>query len=144
MKKYSRQREAVMRALSMTDRHPTAAAIYTEVRKQIPNISLGTVYRNLGQLVENGLASKITTGDGTERFDCNPEQHDHFVCRECGEVSDVTGPPVHEVLSIPAKGSDMRIEGYNLVFHGLCGECAAQVDGKPAHGEGHGDIVQLA
>lgn len=69
MKNYSRQREAILQVLRSTDTHPSASAVYNEVRKLIPNISLGTVYRNLAALAEDGSVLSLSVGDGYEHFD---------------------------------------------------------------------------
>ena len=76
--KYSRQREAIKSYLASTTSHPTADTVYMHVRKEFPNISLGTVYRNLNLLTDLGEAVKITTPDGADRFDGNTNPHYHF------------------------------------------------------------------
>ena len=90
--KYSRQRESIKRYLASTREHPTADTVYTEVKKDFPNISLGTVYRNLNLLTELGEAIKISTPDGGDRFDGITEPHCHFFCKECGSVLDIDMP----------------------------------------------------
>lgn len=89
MIKYSRQRESIKKFLATRRDHPTAKTIYENIRNVFPNISLGTVYRNLTLLVEIGEIQKISTGTGPDRFDYNPMPHYHFVCLGCGEVSDL-------------------------------------------------------
>ncbi len=84
--KYSRQREAVKEFLASRIDHPTADTVYTNLREKFPNISLGTVYRNLSLLADMGEIIKITTGDGADRFDGRITPHNHFICRKCHKV----------------------------------------------------------
>lgn len=87
--KYSRQRESIKQFLSETREHPTADTVYLHVKEEYPNISLGTVYRNLNLLTEIGEAIKISAPDGADRFDGFVEPHNHFFCKECRQVLDL-------------------------------------------------------
>ena len=87
--KYSRQRESIKNALARRCDHPTADALYASIREEFPNISLGTVYRNLNLLVELGEIQKLNFGDGADHFDSNTSNHYHFVCRCCRQVFDL-------------------------------------------------------
>ena len=89
--RYSKQRESIKNYLCGREDHPTADMIYTSIREEYPNISLGTIYRNLSLLVEIGEIQKITT-DGADRFDARVTPHNHFVCRRCGRVMDMMVP----------------------------------------------------
>ena len=84
--KYSRQREAIKQYLASTCEHPTADTVYMNIRGTYPNISLGTVYRNLNLLAEQGEIIKINCQDGSDRFDANVMPHYHFLCNECGKI----------------------------------------------------------
>ncbi len=86
--RYSHQRETIRRIINSTDTHPTADWIFSESKKKIPDISLGTVYRNLKQLVENGIIRTIYDGNLT-RYDHNTDNHDHLKCKVCGDLFDV-------------------------------------------------------
>lgn len=88
MKNYSRQREAILNVLRSTTSHPTVHWIYDNVRLIIPNVSLGTVYRNLTVLVKSGDIMEVDVGDGFEHFDGNPYSHIHFHCTSCGNIFD--------------------------------------------------------
>ena len=88
MKNYSRQREAILNVISSTKTHPTADWIYKETRKTIPNISLGTVYRNLSELKKSGEILSVDVGDGKEHFDFDTSPHFHLACRDCGCIID--------------------------------------------------------
>ena len=87
--KYSRQRESIKNYLLHTEEHPTADTVYMHVREEFPNISLGTVYRNLNLLAETGDALKIPTPSGGDRFDGKTTPHYHFICTCCGKVMDL-------------------------------------------------------
>ena len=87
--KYSRQREAIKASLMNRCDHPTADALYASIREEFPNISLGTVYRNLNLLVETGEIRKLSCGSGADHYDGDVSPHYHFVCRECGHVYDM-------------------------------------------------------
>lgn len=87
--KYSRQRESIKHFLAETKEHPTADTVYLHVKKQFPNISLGTVYRNLNLLTDLGEVVKISTPNGGDRFDGHPEPHNHFLCTKCGRLLDL-------------------------------------------------------
>ena len=87
--KYSRQRESIKKYLASTTEHPTADMVYLHIKEEFPNISLGTVYRNLNLLSDIGEAIKITTPDGGDRFDGNVAPHNHFYCKGCRRVLDL-------------------------------------------------------
>ena len=86
--RYSYQREAIKKAVKGTNSHPTADWIYNQTKKIIPNISLGTVYRNLKQLSKDGEINTIYDGN-IARYDWNIESHDHLKCIQCGDLVDV-------------------------------------------------------
>ena len=87
--RYSKQREAIKDYLKSVTCHPTADTVYLNIQKTFPNISLGTVYRNLNFLVEHGEAIQIDCGDGFVHFDGNPIPHNHFFCRSCKSLLDI-------------------------------------------------------
>lgn len=121
--KYSRQRDMIRSYLSSTKEHPTADMVYENVRKEFPNISLGTVYRNLKLLVSEGEAIKIDCGDGCERFDSRVSPHYHFICRNCGRVLDIEMPSIAHIDTLAGSSFDGVIEGHSVYFYGRCGEC---------------------
>ncbi len=88
MANYSKQREAILLYLRSVKCHPSAKTVFENVKKQIPNISLGTVYRNLSSLAESGEILQFSVGDGTDRFDGDNSFHLHLFCTECGNVFD--------------------------------------------------------
>lgn len=87
--KYSRQRESIKEFLMTRTDHPTADTVYHQLRKIYPNISLGTVYRNLALLADIGEIQKICTGDGADRFDGQVTPHYHVICTRCHQVMDL-------------------------------------------------------
>lgn len=121
--KYSRQRELIKEYLMSTDSHPTADRVYDEIRKIVPNISLGTVYRNLNQLVETGEVLKLSCGDGCDHFDGNLLPHYHFICRSCKNVSDLEMESIDFVNDYANKHFAGTIEGNATYFYGLCPFC---------------------
>jgi Fur family peroxide stress response transcriptional regulator len=98
--------------------HPTAEQIYDRVRRALPSISLGTVYRNLQRLVRDGMIGAARLGARSLHYDPTPTPHDHFVCRSCGRIEDM-------VLDLPAMGARAghEVESHTLVLYGRCGGC---------------------
>jgi Fe2+ or Zn2+ uptake regulation protein len=123
MTKRTKQREAIVRVLKSTSSHPTADWIYDEVRKEIPNISLGTVYRNLRILRESGEILEIGFNGAFGRFDGRPDNHYHFKCDKCGYVFDVEEPVNSEIDERIAQKTGFKISHHWLEFRGLCKEC---------------------
>lgn len=123
--KYSRQREAIKQYLSNTYEHPTAETVYLHVKKEFPNISLGTVYRNLNLLTEIGEALKITMPDGCDRFDGHTHNHNHFTCKCCGCVSDIELTHDYCKDELKSVGFNGVIESANTMFYGTCNTCIA-------------------
>ena len=124
--KYSRQREAVKEYLKGTYSHPTADEVYQEIRSIYSNISLGTVYRNLNLLVEQGEAIKLTTEGGKDHFDGNPMQHYHLFCERCGRVSDIAMEPMQQLNTLAKVGYAGTIRSHSLLFLGECESCCKQ------------------
>ena len=125
--KRSKQREAIIEVLMNTKSHPTADWVYSEVRKDIPNISLGTVYRNLAKLSSDGVIQKLDIGLPTERFDGNPTPHYHVVCVVCGRISDIDTDPLEYINQWGNENFDGEIYRHSLTFYGKCRECAQQI-----------------
>ena len=123
--RYSKQREAIRTYMEGRHDHPTADSVYAAVREELPNISLGTVYRNLMQLVDAGELQVVNTGDNISRFDPTTTEHAHFQCHECGCVFDVDGPVLKDLTSL-TKDSCGEIDSYALCFTGICNECLSK------------------
>lgn len=120
---YSKQREALLRVLRSTRSHPTAYWVYEELRKEIPNISLGTVYRNLAKLAQNGDILKLDIISDKERFDGFTAHHAHFVCNECKAVLDADIPQTYNIREETEQSLGCSIESLSLTFYGVCSEC---------------------
>ena len=121
--KYSKQREAIKTFLMSRKDHPTADQIYSAVREDHPNISLGTVYRNLALLEEVGEIQRLHVNGNTDRFDADVSNHYHFVCGTCGCVQDI---PMEMQVSLSAEAQkyfDGIIDYYTTCFHGKCKNC---------------------
>jgi len=119
--KYSRQRESIKEYLMTRKDHPTADMVYINVKKEFPNISLGTVYRNLTLLSDIGEILKLDMGDGADHFDAKIIPHNHFVCTECGNVLDLEIEL--EIDSSACKDFNGTIDGHVIYFYGKCGIC---------------------
>lgn len=121
--KYSRQRESIKNYLMNSREHPTADMVYMHIREEFPNISLGTVYRNLALLTDLGEIRKLTSADGADRFDGNPEPHYHFICRNCHCVKDLEMESIDHIDVIAGQNFAGRIEGHVTHFYGVCEDC---------------------
>lgn len=121
----TRQRRIILEELRRTDTHPTAEELYEIVRRRIPRISLGTVYRNLEVLSDTGMVLKLELGGGRRRFDGNVQtEHYHARCLRCNRVSDVAGEAVHEISYRVDDLDGFLVTGHQLTFMGVCAACA--------------------
>lgn len=121
--KYSRQREAIKNYLVGRVDHPTADMVYTAIRKVYPNISLGTVYRNLTLLADQGEIIKISCGENSDRFDARTEDHCHIICEKCGQVGDLWGIDTELLDRMADKNYEGDVLGHQLYFYGECKKC---------------------
>jgi Fur family transcriptional regulator, ferric uptake regulator len=146
----TRQRQIILEELQKLTSHPTAAVLYEIVRRRLPKISLGTVYRNLELLARTGLILKLDIGGSEARFDGNVHRHDHVRCVQCGRVDDIHGPPLDlsggkandfggytvsgqdcPAFSIPNRIGQTKpcgayqLLGYRLQYFGVCPQCRA-------------------
>ena len=124
--KYSRQRESIKACLMGRKDHPTADAVYSSIREEFPNISLGTVYRNLNLLVGLGDSQKLPCGDGKDHFDADTSPHYHFVCHSCGAVQDLAMSPLSNLNDMANAVTDGKIDSHTVYFYGTCGACLKQ------------------
>ncbi|MEE9167328.1 MAG: transcriptional repressor [Candidatus Neomarinimicrobiota bacterium] len=119
--RYSRQREQILKVVRSTDTHPAADWVYRRVRKRVPSISLGTVYRNLKQLVDGNLIQTLVL-DGVAHYDRDLHDHEHFCCNRCGMVFDLD-LHLEEVLSGWKTKLEHDVQRYELRVNGVCGTC---------------------
>ncbi len=118
----TRQRRLVYETVSGTASHPTAEWVYERVRRQMPRVSLGTVYRNLQLLIAEGRLRSWTRGR-TTRYDADLTPHDHFCCRRCGLLLDLERAPRVFSEERRLRASGHEIEGRILEFVGICRKC---------------------
>jgi Fe2+ or Zn2+ uptake regulation protein len=122
------QRQAIFRILHGSDRHPTAEWVYDAARRELPTISLKTVYQTLNDLAAMGELHQLHLGPGSARFDPNGESHHHLVCESCGAVVDLHADFTD--LRVPdGHGHGFRVSSTEIVFRGRCAGCAADADG---------------
>ncbi|TDX52445.1 Fur family transcriptional regulator [Orenia marismortui] len=123
-RRMTKQRKKILEVLRSTKSHPTADWIYDKVKKDIPNISLGTVYRNLNVLREMGQIIELNYGSSYSRYDANAEDHYHFTCLSCSKVMDVDLEMNEELEDKVAKFVDGEVEYRRTEFFGYCKECS--------------------
>lgn len=117
----SRQRDAILHTVKSTNSHPSADWVYDSVRKEIPNVSLGTVYRNLGQLVDtNNL--KAFNYNGMVHYDALLNDHQHFYCHECSGIFDINVDEKDFISRINDTTTHL-ITDFQLILTGLCNNC---------------------
>jgi len=131
-KRMTKQRRVIKEILCSTKSHPTADWIYEEARKVLPDISLGTVYRNLQVLLSEDNIQELNYGKGYSRFDGNPRPHYHFVCKQCGRVYDVEMPLADFLTEAAAQATGGIVESHRLEFAGICRDCRQEA-GKAQH-----------
>ena len=119
----TRQRKVILEELRKVKTHPSADEVYEMVRKRLPRISLGTVYRNLEILSESGDIQKLEPGCSLKRFDGDTSEHCHIRCVRCDRIADAPLPDVKFDLE-QVESSDFKITGHRLEFLGLCSECS--------------------
>lgn len=117
------QRQIILEELSKVKTHPTASELYDMVRRRLPRIGLGTVYRNLELMAESGMILKIEVGGTQKRFDATTDEHYHIRCSACGKVDDIDVPVVKELVAQAAANSTYNILGHHVEFTGICTDC---------------------
>lgn len=121
---FSRKRKAILDAVMNTQTHPTAEWIYQQLKQEYPDLSLGTVYRNLSRFKEEGKVVTVGVVNGQERFDATVEPHEHFICDECGAVMDLKYQMLPDSVDQQmARSCGMQVRSHSLVFYGVCPDC---------------------
>lgn len=124
-KRYSKQRELIYQCLMDTREHPTAEMLYHWLKPENPSLSLGTVYRNLNLLADEGLITRMPFP--IERYDANNRPHSHFRCRKCGAVYDLEGVEYNAALDEKVGVlNGHQVDRHDLVFSGICTHCATR------------------
>ena len=122
----SRQRDRILEILRRTRAHPTANGIYGQLRREFPNLSMGTVYRNLGILVEQGLANRIDFGSTFDRYEASIAPHHHFICERCGAVADLDVPVDESLTRRLGAAAGRPATRCEIRLYGICEKCAAR------------------
>ena len=122
-RRHSQQRERIYQAVAESHAHPTAQMVYDALRAELPQLSLGTVYRNLRQLAQEGRLREL---DGpTARYDGMLRPHSHIRCLRCGALADASAPYDPALDRTPAPAG-WHVQGHDLIFHGICPACAGE------------------
>ena len=103
--------------------HPTADEIYRKLRESFPQLSLGTVYRNLNAFAQRGDILRVTILDGGDRYDFRTDKHEHMLCEKCGQVIDVEADVEIKLDQPPPISDAYTLKGYTLFLYGLCAKC---------------------
>ena len=122
----TRQREVILEELRKVNSHPSADEVYEMVRKRLPRISLGTVYRNLEILSESGDIQKLDSGCSLKRFDGNPSEHWHIRCIRCDRIVDAPMAPGFKLDLEQINATGFEIVGHRLEFLGVCPQCSGK------------------
>ncbi len=120
----SRQRDRILEILRGTRSHPTAEWVYARVRREFPHVSLGTVYRNLGQLVDHGIVKRVGFGSTVDRYEANIHGHHHFVCERCGAVADLEAPVDESLTRKLGQAAGVKADRHEIRLYGTCAACA--------------------
>ena len=122
--RFSKKRQAIYEALMDSLEHPNAEMVYQSLKADYPDLSLGTVYRNLAMFRTEGTIQSLGTVNGMERYDGTIEPHTHFICTNCGQVLDLeTVELPEEVLQKAAQAAGGTIRTWQLLFNGTCNHC---------------------
>ena len=122
----SKQRNRILELLRSTDSHPTADWLYQQLKNEFPNLSLGTVYRNLATLSEQGLVKKIHFGSTFDRFEGNTRPHYHLICESCGKIIDFEMPIYNDLNNQATKLTSFTILHHKIEFFGICEDCKSK------------------
>ncbi|WP_135257352.1 manganese-dependent transcriptional regulator PerR [Thermus caldilimi] len=129
LKRLTRQRKAVLEVVKRAHNHPDAAWIYQEVRKVVPKVSLGTIYRTLEALVEEGYLIPITKAGEATRYDANLHPHLHLVCRGCGAIVDLEVALPDLLTPVQEAYPHLEVREVEVTYKGLCPTCKAALKG---------------
>ena len=120
----SKQRNSILELLRSTESHPTADWLYEKLKKKYPQLSLGTVYRNLSTLIDQEYIKKIHFGSTYDRFEANVKPHYHLICESCGKIQDFKMPIYDELNKRAKQLTPFKIHHHKLEFFGLCENCS--------------------
>ncbi len=123
MMRLTTQRQILLEELSKENHHPTACELYDMVRKRLPRIGLGTVYRNLELMADNGMILKHEVGGAQKRFDATTELHYHIRCFKCNRLDDIEVQISEDVIERAEKKTSYKVLGHHVEFRGVCSDC---------------------
>ena len=123
LRRNSKKRSAILECIQSTTCHPTADWIFQQLKPAIPDLSLGTVYRNLNLLAEQGTINRIPVPGGADRYDRNNDGHQHVICRCCGKVVDWPLPKMEEIDNYLREKTGFAVERHDFLAWGLCKDC---------------------
>lgn len=128
MKKYSKQRELILESLKHRKDHPTAEKLYMDLKKKMPDLGIATVYRNLTELCQEGLVTKVKSKTGPDRYDGNELPHIHFECKKCGDFIDIYLTQnqivqMHTTMKKLSNEIEAEYEQSDIYLTGLCKKC---------------------
>lgn len=128
MKKYSKQRKLIIESLKSRRDHPTAEKLFIDLKEKMPELGIATVYRNLTELCNEGLITKIKSKTGADRYDANEMPHVHFECKKCGKLEDIyleqeQIKKIEEITNQLAKEKELKYEDAEIYLKGLCKKC---------------------
>lgn len=124
VRRTSKKRQAIFDALCRSKAHPSAEQVYNELKPSFPDLSLGTVYRNLGVLIDDGLIISVGNVGGEERYDADTSRHPHFICSCCGKVLDLClDIDLSCCCQSVSESICADVRSYALNFYGLCNDC---------------------
>jgi Fe2+ or Zn2+ uptake regulation protein len=129
----TQQRMVILEELRSKNNHPSADELYERVRKKLPRISLGTVYRNLEVLSQLGEIQKLNLSGSLKRYDGIPGKHYHIRCINCDRVDDAPIAPLNQIEDELYQATVFEIIGHNLEFTGLCPACTLKNQNKHNH-----------
>ena len=121
--KFSKQREFILNEVMNSRLHPTADSIYTNLKKDNPGLSLGTVYRNLTQLTEHGFIAKLSIPNQSDRFDRNIKPHAHLICEKCNNIFDIESNSINKFVNSLSDKENIEISNYDIILKGTCTKC---------------------
>lgn len=121
--KVTHQRTAVYAMLAGTDSHPSPEEVYSSIRRDLPSISLATVYKILDLFHKHGFLRRVSTDGQVARYDANVDAHHHLICARCGGIQDVTVHGCDDLQVDVPDGAALQVGSYDIIFHGLCGGC---------------------
>jgi Fur family transcriptional regulator, peroxide stress response regulator len=126
VRRRSKQRERIYEFIRSRVDHPTAQHVYKALKKEMPSISLGNVYRNINILVEEGRVTRREFGDGIEHYDAIPGLHYHFICDTCNTVTDFPMKTQDVITKKAREMSKHSISGHTIQFFGTCERCRSR------------------